>query len=133
MIVLVENKVNAPFTERQAERYREACDRAKADMAKCVLLCPRGYAESHPIFDAVIHYESMRNFLVNRCTECDGELAGRLRHRAQVLDWAITKSRRPYVPEPDPVNTTFWHQYAALMRMRAPELRINEGAKGGRD
>lgn len=132
IVLLVENKVNAPFTERQAERYKQACGNTHADIAKCVPMCPRGYVEDHPIFDAVIHYESIREFLLQRSRDGDEELSARLRHRAKMLEWAITKSRRSYVPTTDPVNTTFWGSYEALLQTRAPGLRINGGEKGGR-
>ena len=52
IVVLVENKIDALFTDRQPERYREESERlvhkGHCDEALTILVCPKRYREEHP-------------------------------------------------------------------------------------
>ncbi|TGT35903.1 MULTISPECIES: PD-(D/E)XK nuclease family protein [unclassified Mesorhizobium] len=62
-VLLIENKIDACFQPRQAERYRERTQALESShgMARCVLAAPKSYAASlNPsvsAFDASVSYE----------------------------------------------------------------------------
>ena len=66
-VLLIENKIDASFMPRQPERYRERAGSLVAegslDLAFCVLVAPKAYANlsgaSIKHFDAVIAYEDI--------------------------------------------------------------------------
>lgn len=129
--ILIENKVGADAQERQGERYQQRkqkllTDRA-CDDAVCVLIAPREYAEKTANlqhFDQCIAYEDILAHWQTRTPKAEPELAARLSHRCEVLQYAIEGCRRRCRPVPDEQISRFWRAHAERARMVAPHLRI---------
>lgn len=125
--LLVENKLDATEQPDQAESYREELD-AIADRflhRAVVIVCPQAYAEQHSDFtskfDACVTYEALAGFFCNRCGLVEPEGA-RMRFRADLIEQAIKKGRRGYIPVPNPVIGTFNENYVRLLEELAPEI-----------
>lgn len=124
---LVENKIIAPFGDRQIERYRDRSqkyvDKGKCEKCFTVLLAPACYYQNAPffkkeqkeVFDFIIAYDEILGFLAGLASnEYDLELTNRYIHKTRLLTQAIEKSRRGYVPVNDPVTQEFnvkYYQY----------------------
>jgi len=129
---LIENKIDAPFTETQPQRYQERARRAVAatecDQAKCVLVAPNEYLESAPEadeFDDTLSYEEILAYFDKQAGASPSEQeANRCKHRCEMLKQAIDKRRRGYSPDIDEDVTAFWRQYHQLAKNVAPELRM---------
>ena len=129
-MILVENKLDTQEQARQAESYQDEIDvllrRGAAQRAFTALVCPRGYAQQNPgfaaKFQAVVHYEDVREHLRQRATKEKTELKQRLRFRADLLDQAINKHRRGYEAVPVLAIQRFNEQYIELCKIHAPEL-----------
>jgi hypothetical protein len=140
--LLIENKLDTGEQFGQAESYgaeaklltqsEEACS------AYTVLVCPNGYARQHTIFvskfDVNISYEDVSAYLAERAQQ-PGELGARLGHRHDILEQAITKSRRGYEAVPLPVIEQFNAKYVALAKEVCPALKagpsmLKEGRPG---
>ncbi|MBM3331330.1 hypothetical protein FJY68_05680 [candidate division WOR-3 bacterium] len=79
VLVLVENKLDAPFQPDQAQRYvlraRELVEQHKYDEALPVLLAPSGYIGSTSTseeFDAAISYEDVMKYLRGQASGSGG-------------------------------------------------------------
>lgn len=125
--LLVENKLDATEQPDQAESYREELD-AIADHflhRAVVIVCPQAYAEQHrnfiSKFDACVSYEALTKFFGDRAGMEEPEGA-RMRFRADIIEQAITKGRRGYIPVPNPVIGTFNESYVRLLDELAPEI-----------
>ncbi len=135
-LILIENKIDAPFQPRQAERYRERavqlCESGECTECLTVLLAPDEYLTSTSgceEFDVTVSYEQMRGHFLKRGQGND-ELARRCRYRVGVLDQAINRYRRGYTAIPDETMTKFWSAYYQQARQTAPELGMaRPGAK----
>ena len=117
--VLVENKVDALFQERQGERY---ADRAvgylragDCDETRTVLVAPEGYGTSEA-FDVRISYEQVLTWLAN---EEDG---ARSRCKEALLREALRKGSEGWVMIPSHRTTGWWRSYWQLANTVAPEL-----------
>ena len=130
VVLLMENKVDAPFQRDQADRYalraRELVEQRKCDEALTVLFAPSGYVGSEPacrVFDAVVPYEDVMKYCRER-SRGSGELALRYGHRADILKQAVEQQRRRPPPKPDAALTRFWAEYYGFARAEAPLLRM---------
>ena len=126
--ILIENKLDTSEQPQQAESYRlEAAALAAEgfDFALTVLICPQAYAAKSPAFaakfDAVFSYERLLTVLRERADTEEGELAFRLRYRADLVSQAIEKARRGYQAVPIAAVSNFTRSYVAMLR----ELGIN--------
>ncbi len=141
-ILLIENKLDTSEQFEQAESYRAEASlfvqRKEARAAYTVLVCPSAYARQHikftSKFDANISYEDLSVYLAERARQ-PGELGARLRHRHEILEQAITKSRRGYEAVPLPVIEQFNAKYVALAKVECPALKagpsmLKEGRPG---
>ncbi len=140
--VLIENKLDTTEQFEQAESYRaEAAllvSSGEAESAYTVLVCPTQYARQYARFaskfDLSISYEEIFSFLAERARQ-PGELGARLQHRCEMLEQAITKSRRGYEVVPLPVIEQFNGKYVALALEKFPTLKpgaamLKEGRPG---
>lgn len=141
-IFLIENKLDTSEQFEQAESYRAEAllfvKNKEARAAFTVLICPSAYAQQHAEFtlkfDVNITYEAVSSYLAERA-RLPGELAARLKHRHEILEQAITKSRRGYEPVPLPVIEQFNAKYVALAKKECPALKagpsmLKEGRPG---
>ena len=89
------------------------------------MVCPTGYRESHwefaGKFDAVISYEELADYFRER-SRGSGDEFSRMRFRAELLDQAVLKSGRGYLPVPNEVIGGFNARYVALLREVAPDI-----------
>lgn len=126
--LLIENKINAGFQPRQAERYRHRgiayIARGQCVAFHTVIIAPERYfgeAEATKGFDGRLTYEQLHDwFLLSE------ELGERRLYKAALLHSAITKATYGYQPEEDASNTEFWRAYWLLSRQYAPELEMKE-------
>ena len=125
--LLIENKLDAGFQPRQAERYRE---RAAAYVAngECshvatLLVAPERYIATveTSAFDALLSYEAIRAHLV-----ADLSIGTRRDYKAALLSSAIEKGLLGYQPEADAPVTSFWRAYWQLASLTSPELAMPE-------
>lgn len=129
--ILIEDKIDASFQDRQAERYQDrkkALLSAKAyDAVACVLVAPRefleGAAESR-VFDRCVAYEDIVAHLRARIPTTSAELDERLRHRCEVLGYAIEQYRRGWRPIPDEHVSGFWMAHYKRAQAIAPDLEM---------
>lgn len=132
VLVMIENKIGAPFQDRQLERYRErgklALDDGWDEFVVCVT-APGAYLEGvgrPEAVDATIPFEAIHDWFADRDTR-------RAAFKAEVLAEAIEQHRRGYRPEPDDEMTALHRRYWELARERFPELGLSEpeGVPGG--
>jgi hypothetical protein len=121
----LEDKIDAFFTNEQAERYRVRRDRSLAskqsDVAVTCLVAPRRYIDSHPadaaIFDLTVSYEEIRDRIGQG-------IDVRSKYKVRFLQEAIDQNRRGYVPSPNEAVTEFWKSYWHMAIQRAPQLKM---------
>lgn len=125
--LLVENKLDATEQPDQAESYREelAALTDDFDRSAAVLVCPSAYSQVHREFsgkfDAVVTYEEIADHFDSR-RAVRGPDEARMRFRGDLLQQAITKSRRGYTPVPSQVIGGFNARYVALLAKLAPDI-----------
>jgi len=140
--VLVENKLDTTEQFEQAESYREEArqlvSNGTVNAAYTALIAPTSYLNQHrhfaSKFDATVPYETVAAFLTQRAIS-GGEVGDRLRHRAAMMEQAITKSRRGYEAVPLAQIEQFNAKYVALARAKFPLLKpgpsmLKEGRPG---
>jgi hypothetical protein len=122
-VLLIENKIDAAFQPRQAERYR---DRAAAlaaqdslDMAYCALVAPRPYVRGEgddlAHFDAIVTGEDVADAI-------EREGTARARHRAALLRRAVEQARSSYTLVPAAEVTSLWHRIHRIASTEFPAL-----------
>ena len=121
--LLIENKIDASFQPRQAERYRERgqdyVDRGLCHRFRTMLIAPQAYLGDTPDchgFDHTLSYEAVLCWVEQQSP------APELRLKQELLLAAIEKRRRGYRPLADPEVTNFWRECAALTKLLHPQL-----------
>lgn len=132
-LVLIENKLDAPFQPSQAARYR---DRAaafvaigSARLAATLLIAPQAYLEAveeASEFDSRMSYEQVQDYFRARAGRASGELARRMSHRFEFVNQAIIRARRGYVAVADGAATAFVGDYWRLAKAEFPHLLMQE-------
>ena len=121
--VLVENKIDAAFQRRQAERYAEraACYVAnrECEHVVTVLIAPASYIASAKEFNRFITYEDLREWFANNAS---GD--ARSLYKLHLLDAAISRGISGWVLVPNATAATFWRRYWELAVEVAPGLRM---------
>lgn len=123
LLVMVENKVDAPFQDEQLQRYRRRGEKATSnewDEFRTCLFAPERYlahVERAEEVDGTITYEAAREWFVER--ESD-----RAAFKAAMLSEGIDQNRRGYDAEPDEDVTELHRRYWRIARDRAPELGV---------
>lgn len=136
-VFLIENKINAPMQDKQAEDYRKRGKNyvveGKAVEYKTVLVAPKGYLKKHESeakkFDHRISYENILKHLQTSDIPKD-----RKSYKLSLLQSAIDKQGKNGdwgVKNPSEIVTKFWHDYWELANKIAPEFNMSEpGTKG---
>lgn len=137
-IYLIENKIDAAFTQEQAGRYRRRLQNIKLaddlDHGKTVLLAPLSFLESRLMaqdFDATISYEEILEFF-NLQAESTSilELAYRYAYRQKFIQSAIDKKKYSGpVLNPDPRVSDFRAEYVKIVNAIAPDLKLGTLSK----
>jgi hypothetical protein len=128
VVMLLEDKIGAQFTEGQPERYAARCAEI-AKTRKChgvtVLVAPSGYLSNTAMaaFDASISYEEVMEQVSGARSVDAQELTARRRHRALMLRHAIEKHRRGGIRVNCDTRTDFFADYEAELARRQPTLR----------
>ena len=125
---LIENKINAPAQEQQAERYRlrgkkGVSDGHWEDFQTCII-APRRYLTAvtdAQDYDCAIAYEQILAFFASR-KSTDPRFA----YRANIVQEAIEQNRRGHRSEVDPVMTQFVDDYWAAFHEEFAELKMQK-------
>lgn len=120
-LILIENKIDASFTKRQAERYRERGQIYKREK-DCsdfvtVLFAPQSYIRLDHGFDYSISYETIKDWF-------ELQKDKRSLYKAMMLDCAIERKRRGYQRIKNDNVTSFTHKFYKLSQSMYPELRF---------
>jgi len=133
IVVLVENKIDALFTDRQPERYREESERlvrdGHCDEALTILVCPKRYREKHPeaqLFDVCILHEEIADRFRELTNVSDGEVSERYRFRREMVELGLSREKRGYQSVPDGQVSAFWKAYFELVQSVAPGLGMKQ-------
>jgi hypothetical protein len=129
-ILLIENKIDAAFQPKQAERYKaRATAMALTKPTYCVLIAPTKYALTKVDslhFDACVSYEDVARAICSEETE-------RANHRASLIMQAVQQAKSPYFAIPEPEVTTMWERIYGIARTEFPLLRMKEPTSKGKD
>jgi hypothetical protein len=136
VIVLIENKVDAAFQPRQAERYRERAEGLRARLGGSsavvtVLCCPEAYIADDAGsagFDCCVRYEAILAWF-EQAARPGGPLGVRGEHKCALLRGAIERGRGGYRMVPDEQVTAFWRSYWELAASVAPSLQMPKPAE----
>ena len=131
LVVLVENKINAPEQERQDERYhvrgRRLAGTAGADRYLTVICAPGRYLDGLPSGSAYQHrvsYEDIAGWY-------DEVGSRRAAWRKDIVLHAIEQGSRGYVKQVNEATTTFHREYWEHLRQHHLRLHMNKpGDKG---
>lgn len=125
---LIENKVNAGFQARQAERYRETGNshvlRDGGTAYHTVLIAPERYFGTDAStrgFDKRLTYETILQWFIQAT-----ELGDRRRYKIALLQSAIEKGTLGYQPIEDAPVTDFWRAYWLMAKDHGRELEMVE-------
>jgi hypothetical protein len=121
--LLVENKIDAAFQRRQADRYAERAQaylaRRECEKVVTLVIAPRSYADSVKGFDRTITYEAVRDWFANAATGDSRSL-----YKLHLLDAAIARGDSGWKMVPDPAATGFWQGYWKQACAEAPALHM---------
>jgi len=125
VLVLIEDKIDAPLQPRQAERYiQRAAARVRdgaCDVARTVLVAPSKYLGDPPDlhgFEALVTYERIVGWFE---AQPDGSTSRR-EYKLTLLRTAIERGTVGWVQVVDERVTEFCRRYWDLSRRLAPEL-----------
>ena len=128
VLVLIEDKIDARFTELQPERYFNRCSEislAKGVPGVIALVAPQDYltAAETSCFDVRISYEEIAQQLLHPVPGDNLELASRRQHRALMVQHAIARFRRAGNRTNDEKRTSFFDDYFQVAQSRHPQLQ----------
>lgn len=140
ILILIENKIDAPFTPQQPDRYRSRARLALASgnysCVRTLLVAPSAYlaaSRAASVFDARVSYEEIVTFLQDGTTgPPDGEASRRVAFRLEMFHAAIRKRQRGEGPQRVHSGVTaFRASFGERSGQLAPELgSINLNEKG---
>ena len=121
--LLIENKLDADFQDKQFERYKSRGEQYvlenKCVECFCVLFAPRQYAEDQDDFEKYITYEDLRSYF-----EFDANR--RSIFKAGLLNIAIEKLKRGYRPVNSEPAQKFFLAYWKYRGEYFPEFEMNK-------
>lgn len=125
-VFMLENKVNAGFQPKQAERYRARgmtyVNHGKIDGFTTVLVAPARYFDGDKKgFDHRVDYEAVRDWFERSTLP-----PGRKHYKISVLTSAIEKSTSGYQMVADAPVSNLWRDYWTLAWKVAPEFCMAE-------
>ena len=127
VLLLIENKINAPFTPTQVERYQKRASRWRnvtgISHVATIIVAPTLYLNRADAqgFDVLISYED----IAGRIESSDDP---RSRFSAKVLLEGIEAAQRGYVAQPDKKATDIWSACWELSLRHAPNLNLSRPA-----
>lgn len=138
-VALLENKIDANFTELQPERYTSRAQRLERSegvnsSVRCLLTAPESYLRSPKAaaFHATLSYEQWAAFFDRLIADGDGdELTRRWQYRKYMLLHASEQFRRKGVTVVHEGVSRFRQQYHAYVMQVAPTLGMRSPNKGG--
>jgi len=117
--ILIENKLDASFQDKQYERYLQRAENYvtdnSCDAAFTILVAPKLYCDNQSEFESYVSYEQISKRL---------EFTGTKRNlfKSNLLKIASEKLRRGYQPiNSEPVQK-FWHSYWSFKEDKYPNL-----------
>ena len=120
--LLIENKLDALFQPRQAERYyeraKEYVDKKTYNETFVILVAPAQYIERQNEFSLCVSYEQLMEYFKN------SNLGSRGDFKIQLLKIATEKLRRGYVAVNSEINQTFWQEYREKITLDIPEITM---------
>jgi hypothetical protein len=132
-LLLVENKIDAPFQPDQPGRYvsyaQQLMESEVVDLAFTFLVAPQQYLDSTQAeFDTRVSYEDIIAYFERRASgHAEIETRRRSTYRAQWFEQAVKKLRRGNTVTIDPNVSNFWTDYWAIanrdysaLQMEAP-------------
>ena len=126
--VLVENKIDAVFQDRQAERYQERAKEAIASgtvaHAHTVVIAPVAYTRAEEGFDAIVRYEEILSWFKDFSV---GD--ARAMCKVELLNAALGRAEEGWTLVPDAASTAFWGAYYDLVMSHAFELGMKKPGK----
>lgn len=127
--LLIENKIDAAFQPTQPERYRERATLLSSQLGikvYCCLIAPAAFdaRRSGNSFDAVISYEQLADAVAAQAN-------ARSKHRAKLIQHAISMARRSYVAVPSDEVTHMWGRVYEIASASYSDLKMKPpGTKG---
>lgn len=125
LLVMIENKIDAPFQDDQLQRYNHRGQKALEkdwDGFMTSLVAPENYHidddRKEPL-DALVTYEALRDWFEQQNSE-------RASFKARILTDAIKQQRRGYTAEPNERVTQLHRYYWSIARADYPELELDE-------
>ena len=117
--ILIENKIDAPFTDKQYERYKKRAleyeNKGMCVKANCLLVAPLIYCKNQNSFQSFISYEDIAKKLSFIGTK-------RSLFKSNLLEIAIEKRRRGYQSVNSLPVQKFWLSYWEYKEDHYPEL-----------
>lgn len=121
--IMIENKLDASFQNKQYERYLQRAEKyvtdKSCDAAFTVLVAPKLFCENQSEFERFVSYEQISKRL---------EFTGTKRNlfKSNLLKIASEKLRRGYQPiNSEPVQK-FWHSYWKFKEDKYPNLQMKK-------
>jgi len=121
--ILIENKLDANFQDKQYERYlkraRKYINDEKSDLAFVILVAPKLYCENQNEFEYYITYEQIAerlNFIGTKRTI----------FKSNLLTIASEKLRRGYKPVNSKPVQKFWHSYWNYKEQEFPQFYMKK-------
>jgi hypothetical protein len=129
VIFLVENKIDANFTEMQPERYLERSKELSGidNICATTLVAPAGYLEGIGQFHSRISYEEIAVAIARCKPQSISSWEIRAEHKIAMLHHAIEKYRRGGNRIIDDDRTGFFYEYLDIVRALYPRLRQKTG------
>ena len=121
--ILIENKLDASFQDRQFERYVQRAKKYMTDnacdSAFTILTAPKLYCDNQSEFENFISYEQISKRL---------EFTGTKRNlfKSNLLKIASEKLRRGYQPVNSEPVQKFWHSYWGFKETKFPNSRMKK-------
>ncbi len=124
IFVLIENKLDANFQNKQFERYQKRAEQYKAGKANVpnvfyILFAPKQYADGQDDFEKYLTYEDLKGYF-----EFDGDR--RQLFKATLLNIAIEKLKRGYHPVNCEPAQKFFLAYWKYKKTHFPEFNMNK-------
>ncbi len=121
--ILIENKLDASFQDKQFERYIQRAENYvndnSCDTAFAILVAPKQYCDNQSQFENFVSYEQISKRL---------EFTGTKRNifKSNLLKIASEKLRRGYQPVNSKSVQKFWYSYWKLKEDKYPNLRMKK-------
>lgn len=131
--LLIENKIDEDFQDRQAVRYRAEAERLSNltghnVIAKTILIAPKEYvinSKEANEFDCHVLYEELINFFsIQLSSSVNIENNRRNKFRLLMLEQSIEKYRRGYVQDTDKITSSFYNKYYDISKKVAKDLNL---------